>query len=867
MSLKTKWDRMMRWLPGGRERFRVEICEEIREHIDRITEENVTRGMSPEEARRDAQLRFGNMGAISDQCQHERQVFRFEEVLSDFRFGLRLLRRSPGFAFVAIVTLAFGIGANTAIFSLVHGVLLKQLPYPDADRLMTSRGFSIPDYEDFRQTTRAFDRTAIWASNLYTVIENGGAEQVPGITASPELFAMLGNPILGRTIRTEEVNDPLAIIGYEFWQSRYGGRNDVLGQKLNLNGMLHTIVGVMPRGVHYPTAQYKFWVTFGPSMVSARDQLQNRSLRIFKVVGHLREGFTAEQAQAEAQTFSQRMAIDHPESNQDIQFEFRPILETTVGSVRPALLILLGTVGFVLLIACANVANLLLARTASRRRELAVRVALGARRMRVVRQLLCENLLLAMIGGAVGVLLAWVGLRWLQTWQSAAIPRLDTVDINWTVLLFTFGLSASTGLLFGIVPAWHAANSDLHDAMKEGGRTVAGDSGGKMRPVLVMLEVALAVVVSVGAGLLVKSFVGLMNVDPGFSSARLLTGMAGLVDIKPEQRPQVVNAMLEQIERIPDVEVAGAGTGLPPETAQRGTQYEIVGMAKPEQLPYAYFLAVTPQYLPALQTRLLAGRFFGAQDTAEAPKVVIISEKLAHDRFGSRNPIGEQLKITNANQSGDPRTIVGVVADIRFSGLDDADTAAVYTPYPQNPQLLGGIYLMARTKSDSGALLDGVRRAAQAVSPGLYVVNIKPMTYVVEDTTSMPRLNTSLVAMFAILAVGLSATGVFGLIAYSVTQRQHEIGIRIALGARTADVVLLVMKQGMIVVAIGVLGGLAGAVASSRLLRTMLFEVEPTDTQTFAAVGLGLLTVALLASYLPVRRATKVDPMEALRCE
>ena len=861
------FNRIKRWLPGGRDQFRAEIGDEIREHIERITEENMALGMPPQEARQAAQIRFGNAGAIADQCQHERQVFRFEEIVSDLRYGLRLLRRSPGFAVVAILTLALGIGANTAIFSLVHGVLLKQLPYHEPDRLMTARGFSIPDYEDFRQNTRAFDATGIWASNLYTVIRDGSAEQIAGITTTPQTLALLGDPMLGRAIRSDENDAPLALISHEMWQSRFGGRPDVLGQPLNLNGTVHTIVGVMPRDFQFPSAQYKFWVTFGPAMATARDQLQSRSLRIFGVVGHLAPGVSAEQAKAEAQAFSQRQAKDHPDTNRDTKFQFRPIMEATVGTVRPALLILLGTVGFVLLIACANVANLLLSRMASRRRELAVRVALGARRARVMRQLLCESVLLSVIGGGFGLLLAWAGLRWLQTWQAQAIPRLETVQINWAVLLFALGLSAATGVLFGILPAWHAAKSDLHDAMKEGGRTVAGDSGGKLRPVLVVVEVALAMVVSIGAGLLVKSFVALMNVDPGFSSDRLLTGMIGLPDIKPEQRPQLMAAMLEHIERVPGVETAGVGTGLPPETAQRGTKYEIAGMAAPAEPQYAYFLAVTPNYLPALRTRLIAGRQFGPQDTQTSPKVVIISERLARARFENRNPIGEQLKIINTNQGTEPRTIVGVVADVRFSGLDDTDAPAIYTPYPQNPQLLGGAYLMVRTKGDPAAVMEGVRSAALAASPTLYVVNMKSMQQIVSDTVSTPRLNTSLLTLFAMLALVLSATGVYGLIGYSVTQRLHEIGIRIALGATTRDVVLLVMRQALVVVVIGVVVGIVGGVASSRVLRTMLFEVQPTDVRTFVAVAVGLVMVALVASYMPVRRATKVDPMEALRYE
>jgi putative ABC transport system permease protein len=856
-----------RWLPGGKDRLRGEIAAELEAHVEQLTQDNIAAGMAPVEARRAALLRFGNSGTISDHCQQERQVFRVEEVASDMRFGLRLLKRNPGFTFVAVLTLALGIGANSAIFSLVHGILLQQLPYNEPERLLSGRGFSIPDYEDFRQRAKSFDRTGMWATNLYTVVRDGQAEQVPGVVGTPELYAMLGSPLLGRIFRADENNQPLVLLSYEYWQSTFGGRDGVLGQAINLNGTPHTIVGVMPRGFHFPSEQYKFWVTFGPSLSKVPDQMQNRALRIFGMLGHLRPEATVAEAQAEMQLFSQQQAKEHPDTNKNMSFRVRPILESTVGSVRPALLILLGTVAFILLIACANVANLLLARTASRKRELAVRVALGAKRGRVLRQLVAESVLLSVIGGFLGLALAWVGLRWLRSWQAAALPRIDTVSIDWTVLLFTFVLAVVTGVIFGVIPAWHASNAAPQDALKEGGRTLAGDASGRMRATLVVVEVALAMVVSIGAGLLVKSFLGLMRADTGFSSEHLLTGMAGLVDVKEERRSRLVESVLTNIERIPGVQSAGAGTGLPPETPQRVTQYEVSGSAKPLEPQYAYFLAVTPGYLPSLQTRLLAGRFFGPQDTENSPKVTIISEKLAHDRFASRNPIGEQLKIVTPNQSAEPRTIVGVVADVRYNGLDDTNAPAVYTPYAQNPQLLAGVYIMVRTTSGTGAVANEIRRAALAASPDMYIVNLKPMEQVVDETVATPKMNTSLLVLFAVLAVVLSATGVYGLIAFGVTRRLHEIGIRIALGASPANVAMLVMRQGLLVSMIGVVAGAIGGIATSRFLRTLLFEVEPTDPRTFLAAGTVLAITALAASYIPVRRATKVDPMEALRYE
>jgi putative ABC transport system permease protein len=862
-ALKRAW----RWLPWGRDRFREEIHAELEAHLAQLAEDDVARGVAPDDARRAARLRFGNAAAIADRCQDERRVFRLEQLLTDLRFGLRLLRRSPGFTLVAVVTLGLGIGANTAIFSLVHGVLLARLPFHDPDRLLTSRGFSIPDYEDLRQQTRSFDRTAIWASNLYTVVTHGEAEQIPGIVASPELFAMLGEPLLGRAFLSEEKSEPLAILDYDFWQARYEGSPSVLGRTLDLGGRPHTVVGVMPRGFHFPSAEYKFWVTFDSGLAAVPTQRQERSLRIFRVVARLRPGATVAQAKAELVDFSERQARLHPDSNREVRFELRPILESMVGQTRVALLVLLGTVGLVLLIACANVASMLLARTASRRGELAVRTALGATRGRLVRQLLCESLVVSAVGGAVGLLLAETGLRWLRSWPSAAIPRLDSVHLNLTVLAFTFGLSMLTGLIFGVLPAFYAAAPGPVTALKEGGRTASPLFGRRLRPALVALEIGLAMVVTVGAGLLVRSLITVTRVDPGFAPDRLTTGSVVVVDVKLDERPRVVASLLDEIARLPGVERAGAGTGLPPQTAQRGTRYELPqdtpGMA-PQS---AYFLAVTPGFLPALGTRLLAGRGFGPQDTATSERVVLISDRLARSRFEGRTPIGDRLRVVNATQSPDWRTIVGVVADVRYSGLEDSDAPAIYTPYPQNPQLLAGVYLMVRSRGEGASLYGGIRRAVEQAAPGLHAVSLRPMSDVVEASVSSRRLNTSLLSLFSLLALVLSATGIYGLVSYAISQRSYEIGVRIALGAGKSDVVRLVLRHVLQVVGAGLAAGLLASVLTSRVLGNLLFEVQPTDPITFVSVALALVGVGLAASYVPVRRATRIDPARTLRSD
>ena len=867
MRLPGPLKRAWRWLPWGREQFRDEIQAELAAHVAQLAEEDVARGVPPDEARRAARLRFGNATAIADRCQDERQVFRFEQLLSDLRFGFRLLRRSPSFTLVAVATLGLGIGANTAIFSLVHGVLLARLPFHDPDRLVTSRGFSIPDYEDLRQQSRSFERTAIWASNLYTVVTNGEAEQIPGIVASPELFAMLGEPLLGRRFRPEESAQPLVLLGYDLWQSRYDGSPSALGRTLDLGGRLHTIVGVMPQGFHFPSAEYKFWVTFDSGMAAVPTQRQERSLRVFRVVARLQPGATLEQAQAGMKDFSERQARLHPDTNREVRFEVRPILDSLVGETRAALLILLGTVGLVLLIACANVANMLLARTASRRGELSVRTALGATRGRLVRQLVSESLVVSAVGGAVGLLLAETALRWLRSLPAVAIPRLDAVHLNLTVLAFTFGVSLLTGLIFGVLPAFYASAPAPATALKEGGRTSSPLFGRRLRPVLVALEIGLAMVVTVGAGLLVRSLVTVTRADPGFTSDRLTTGTVVVVDVKLEDRPRVVGSMLDAIARLPGIERAGAGTGLPPQTAQRGTRYEL-----PQDTPglspqSAYFLAVTADYLPALGTRLLAGRAFGPEDTAISERVVLVSERLVKARFEGRSPVGERLRVVNDTQSPEWRTIVGVVADVRYSGLEDSDAPAIYTPYPQNPQLLAGVYLMVRSRGEGASLYSGIRRAVEQAAPGLHAVKLRPMSDVVEASVSSRRLNTSLLSLFSLLALVLSATGIYGLVSYAISQRSYEIGVRIALGAGKADVVRLVLRQILKVVGAGLVAGLLGSVLTSRVLGSLLFEVQPTDPATLVSVALALVAVGLAASYAPLRRATRIDPVRTLRAE
>jgi predicted permease len=785
----------------------------------------------------------------------------------DLRYGARVLWAKPGFTLVAVITLALGIGVNTGVFSVVYGVLLKPLPYKDADRIVVAN-LSPPDFRDLKAANSVFDQMAIWASNLYNVTLNNETTQVLAAQVSPEFLPMLSAPILGRVWTPQEDTQPLMVISHDFWRMRFGGDPQVTGKTLRLYSDVYTIIGVMPPEFQYPTQQFKFWATMGSSVAKAPQQFENRQLRIFRVVAHLKPGITQAQVQTEMNALSQRWQQQYPDTNTGFQLDFRPLYQRLVGDVSRVLYVLLAVVGFVLLIACANVANLMLARIATREREMAVRSALGAGRGRLMRQLLTESLLLATFGGALGLLLALWGIDVLPRFAASEIPRLTTISLNLSVLFFTLGATALTGCLFGLAPAWQMARVNLNQSLKEGGRGTLGNAKGKrLRAALVVVEVALSLVVLVGAGLLLKSFVRLLQVDPGFVSENLLTANVGLVEFKdPQRRVAVQREMLQRLAALPGVQAVGGGTGLPPDVAQRGTRFKVQGLPDDNQRGrFAYFIAISPDYFRALGTPLVAGRTFGERDETGAPGAVIISQTLARNLFPNENAVGKQLQLINPEYPDAWREIVGVVGDVRYSGLSDADVPTIYTPFAQTPFMWN--YLMIRTSVAPESLTNSVRQAVSAVDPALEAANLRTMEQLVSNSVAQPRLYTTLLGVFAALALVLAAVGIYGVIAYTVTQRTHEIGVRMALGARTGDVMKLVVRQGMALVLAGVTLGLLAAWALTRLLRQMLFEVSATDPGTFGAIALLLILVALLACWLPARRATRVDPLIALRYE
>ena len=827
--------------------------------------------------------------------------------MNDLRFALRQLLKNPGFTAVVVLTLALGIGANTAIFSIINGVLLKPLPYREQEKLVTlwernpQRGVeqefvTPPNYADWREQSRVFEQMAYWNGvQQLNLVTTDGVEKARRAHVESSFFSVLRvAPLLGRTFLSEEdkpQGNRVAVLSHDLWQRRFSGSSNVLGQTLTVgavNGRDYTIVGVMPPGFRFPDG-CELWLPAGWNGVP-RDR---RGGHWLSVIARLKPGVALTQARTEMNTIQARLEQQYREAFIGSQVAVIPLLEQTVGrTARRALLVLWGVVAGVLLIACANVANLLLARAAARRKEIALRAALGASSWQVARQLLTESLLLSSVGGVFGLLLAAWGLKLFVAAGASQIPRLQDVTLDGGALVFTLVVSGLTGVLFGLAPAWQFSRPDVNEVLKDTSRS--GSTGlreGRMRNALVVSEIALSLILLIGAGLMLRSFARLAWMDRGFNPEHLLTAQIDFKDTgfsgwtqPTNSRPHVpLHELMERLRKRPGVQAVGAIGGLPTRSGGPPGQPILIEGRPPaglDDLPKTDGSAVTPEFFRALGVSLLRGRDFTEADQLHAPPVRIINETFARRYFPNENPIGKRLATPDRDNPRQPAgrapwdppdwqgpwcDIVGVVSDVKNFSLNPEPVPQTFVPYWQSP-----IYdpvIVIRTTGDPAALAAVVRSEVKAVSASLPTPVIRMMNQVIAETVTQPRFHSSLLGLFAALALLLAAVGLYGLLAYSVTQRTQEIGIRMALGAQTRNVLALVIGQGLKLALIGTGAGLAAALALTRLMRTLLYEVQPTDPLTFAVVSSLLLAVASLACWLPARRAAKVNPMEALRYE
>ncbi len=839
--------------------------------------ERVERGETPEQAEAAARREFGNVTLVKEVTREMWGRAWLRQFIQDLKYGLRTMRRNPGFTAVAVLTLALGIGANTAIFSVVNAVLLRPLPYREPARLVTVlhdgwKPVAPANFLDWREQSRSFESMAAAQSWNLTMTGRDQPEQLNVLQTSAEMFQVLGvNAALGRTYAAGEDRpgqEQVVVLSQRLWLRRFGGDRNVVGRQVMLDGKPYTVVGVMP-----PDFQFApFWAMHAEAWLPLNlgERVNDRRGQSLRVFARLKPGVTREQAQAEMEAISRRLEEQYPRENEGLTMSVDSLHEKVVGKSRPALLVILGAVGFVLLIACANVANLMLAKAAVRRKEIAVRVALGAGRGRVIRQLLTESLMLSLAGGGAGLLLAYWGNAAVASLGPDTLPRVQTVGLDAGVLTFTLGLSVVVGLLFGLAPALRSTKTDLNVSLKDRARGSTSDRRhDRVRQLLVVGEIALSLVLLVGGGLMMRSFLRLTSVDPGFDPRGVLTAtvpLAGSRYSTDEQRAAFFQRLTTQVSTLPGVESASAINHLPLGGDVWTFGFNVEGRPAPPgaERPGAVYRVVRPDYFRTMGAALLKGRDFTERDDASAPGVVIVNEALARRQWPGEEPLGQ--RITVGGEGAKPREVVGVVRDLKQGEWSSEPKPEMYLPHAQGASPRS-MTLVVRAASDLSAVEPLVRREVWAIDKDLPVSQVKSMEEVVAASVGQQRFNTLLIGGFAAAALLLAAAGVYGVMSYMVAERTHEIGVRMALGARGRDVLGMVIGQGLVLTLFGLAVGLAGALALARVMNGILYEVSATDPLVFGAVA-GVLTLsALLACYVPARRATKVDPMLALRHE
>jgi len=815
-----------------------------------------------------------------------RRTKMIADLWQDLRYGARMLLKRTGFTLIATLTLALGVGANTAIFSVVDAVLLRPLPFLEAGQLMllgtvdSRKGaglgsVSYPNFVDWRAQSMSFERLAVYRDRSFTLTGGDEPLRLNGVVASAELFTLLGvAPSLGRSFRAEEDNAgaSVVILSHGLWRRRFNSDPQVIGRNITLDDRSLTVVGVAPAGFQFPIAAEPadLWTTIAYDAIGNDPMTAQRGLGYLSVIGRLKPGVSGAQAQAEMDDIARRLERQYPDDNAHQGAHLAPAYEQLVGDVRKPLLIIFGAVGCVLLIACANVANLLLARATARRHEIALRSALGASRGRIIRQLLTESMLLALAGSVCGWLLAWGCMEPLLSLSPESIPRLQDVRLDGRVLGFTLLVSLLTGVIFGLAPALQAAKTELTETLKEGGRSGDGARGARARSALMIAEVAIALVLMASAGLLLNSFWRLLQVNPGFDPRQTLTFRLSLPDSKYSESQAVAffERLQSRLQNLPGARSASVTFGLPFGRSGIRTGLDIEGRpVAPGDRPHIDCQIVLPDYFRTMGIRLIKGRDFNARDDLNARPVAIINETLARRFFPNEDPLGKRIRPEAAGPDGAPiREIIGVVSDVRYRSLTADVPPEVYMPYPQLP-ITTGMRIALRTDADPRGLISAARAEVQALDKELPVFEVKTLDQYVGGAVGRPRFNALLLLLFAGVALLLTAVGLYGVISYSVTQRTREIGVRMALGGQTHDMLRLVVKQGMTLTLIGAAIGLGGALALTRLLKTLLFGVSAADPLTFSVIVLLLTVVAFVACWIPARRATKVDPLIALRSE